>query len=91
MADNDRPPALMTTAEAARELATSTTTIRRMYHRGELPAVRVGELLKFRRVDIDAYIDAHLDHRPRHEPAPQVRRRRYDIEELERRYPHLAG
>lgn len=83
---------LMSTSQAAKKLATSPTTLRRMFHNGELPAVRVGGLLKFYEHDLDAYLDANTIRNSKREPAaPIIRRRAHDISDLEARYPHLAS
>lgn len=80
---------LLTTAQAADMLATSTTTVRRMFHDGDLPAIRHRGTLKFRRSAINAYIDAHTETNEPRERTPRAlpERRSADIEQ---RYPHLA-
>lgn len=48
---------LLTTAEAARETGQSASTIRAAVAAGELAHIRVGRIFKFRRSDLDAWID----------------------------------
>jgi len=79
---------LLSTTQAAEVLATSTTTMRRMFRDGDLPAVRHRGVLKFRRSDIEAYIEERLvsheprERKPRVQPVPKSA-------DMEARYPHL--
>jgi excisionase family DNA binding protein len=56
---------LLRVNEVAALLAIGRRTVYTLVHAGELPAVRVGERLRFRPEEIDAYLDAR-----REEPAP---------------------
>lgn len=48
--------ALLTRADAARELATSERHVRRMTEDGRLPSVRLGGLVRIRSADLDLFI-----------------------------------
>jgi excisionase family DNA binding protein len=54
----------MTVNETARMLGVSRDFVYRLVTRAELPAHRVGERLRFRSEDVDAYLERHR------EPAP---------------------
>lgn len=83
---------LFSTADAAKRMGTSTTTLRRMWHAGEIRAVRVRDLLKFYDSDIMAYLEGNtILHAPPVQPEPRAKRRQFDISELEQQYPHLAS
>lgn len=61
--DTDRE--LLTAREAARRLAVSERTVRRLADRGDLPRVRVGQRsVRYRRDDVDEYARRHRDERP---------------------------
>jgi excisionase family DNA binding protein len=49
---------LLTKEEAARYLSISPSTISRLIHAGELVHVKIGKSLRFRREDIDAFIQS---------------------------------
>lgn len=49
----DPLPTLLTTEEAAAYLRCSVVTIRRAIARGELPAVRLGDVLRIARTELD--------------------------------------
>lgn len=59
LASDDR---LLTVREAARELrlAPATLTKWRARKQPQLPFVRLGRCVRYRRVDLDAYIAAHI-------------------------------
>jgi excisionase family DNA binding protein len=50
-------PALLTVNEVARVLAISRDSVYRLVRSGALPSVRVGERLRFRPEQIEAYLD----------------------------------
>ena len=50
-------PVLMTTGEVLDCLNVTPRTIYRLIRSGELPAVRIGRQWRFRRPDLDAWID----------------------------------
>ena len=54
MDPNDR---LLTVAEVAEALRVSTMTIYRMVKSGQLPATRVGRSYRFRRADVQSYLE----------------------------------
>lgn len=54
MDPNDR---LLTVAEVAEALRVSTMTIYRMVKSGQLPATRVGRSYRFRRADVQGYLE----------------------------------
>ena len=47
---------LMTTQDLARYLQCSMTTVRRWISRGEIPHIRLGKLVRFRRSEVDAWL-----------------------------------
>lgn len=49
---------LLTPAEASDYLRVAEGTIRNMASAGEIPKVKVGKLLRFRRSDLNAWIEA---------------------------------
>ena len=49
--------AFLTTDEVMAYLRVNTRTIYRLIRTGDLPAVRVGRQWRFRRVDLDAWLD----------------------------------
>ena len=49
---------LMTIEELAKLLKVSTRTIRRVIKRRELPVIRIGRQFRFRRQDIDDWLDS---------------------------------
>lgn len=50
--------ALMTVAEVSEYLACSVSMVRRLAQRSEIPYYRLGRLLRFRRSDVDAWLQA---------------------------------
>jgi len=50
---------LLDTAAVAERLSTSVRHIRRLVQERRIPVVRVGRLIRFDPVDIDAWLDAH--------------------------------
>lgn len=54
---NGYPTAVLDIREAAAYLAVTDTTLRRMIRRGEIPHTRVGRSIRFRLVDLDAYLE----------------------------------
>jgi len=52
------PTAVLDVREAAAYLAISEETVRRYVRSGELPHTRVGRSIRFRLVDLDAYLKA---------------------------------
>lgn len=52
------PDDFLTVNEVAELLKVSDKTVRRLATRGELPSFRVGAQLRFRRTDIDTWVDA---------------------------------
>lgn len=50
------PRLLLDVEEAARLLMCSTKHVRRLMGTGEIPSVKVGELRRIRRVDLDVYV-----------------------------------
>lgn len=54
-----KTPGFLTTAEVLGYLRINPRTIYRLIRRGELPAVRVGHQWRFRRSDLEAWLDAH--------------------------------
>ena len=55
-ASNAQAEPLMTVAELATYLRVAEQTIRNKAHRGEIPRVKVGTLLRFRRSQIDEWL-----------------------------------
>ena len=50
--------------EAGRMLKVHARTVVRLAERGEIPAFRVGDLWRFRRVDIEEFINKQLQQKP---------------------------
>ena len=50
--------------EAAKMLGVTARTVTRLAERGEIPGFRVGRLWKFRRSDIQEYIERQIRHPP---------------------------
>ena len=50
--------ALMTVAEVSQYLACSVSMVRRLAQRSEIPHYRLGRLMRFRRTDVDAWLEA---------------------------------
>ncbi len=50
--------ALMTVAEVSEYLACSVSMVRRLAQRSEIPHYRLGRLVRFRRADVDAWLEA---------------------------------
>ncbi len=62
---------LLTRREAVQRLRCSESTLGRKVRDGELPAVRVGTLVRFRVEDLDAYLERNTTcSRPRRSPTP---------------------
>jgi excisionase family DNA binding protein len=55
----DSDAALLTTAAVLRYLNTTPRTLYRLIAAGELPAVRIGQQWRFRRGDLDAWVERH--------------------------------
>jgi excisionase family DNA binding protein len=53
------PDEVLDTKDVAKILKVSTRTVLRLAERGELPYFRVGDLWRFERKDVDAYIQRH--------------------------------
>lgn len=58
------PQAFLTTEEVLEYLQINLRTVYRLIDAGQLPAVRVGRQWRFRRADIDAWLDTQRPHRP---------------------------
>lgn len=65
------PQAFLTTEEVLEYLQINLRTVYRLIDAGQLPAVRVGRQWRFRRADIDAWLDAQRPHRPPASAAPE--------------------
>jgi excisionase family DNA binding protein len=52
-------PSLLNVEQAAAYLSLSPSTVYKLSSRGELPHVKLGGRLRFRRGDLDAYIERH--------------------------------
>lgn len=52
-------PALLDYGDAAKYLATSERHIRRLWEYGQISGVKVGKLTRFRKADLDKYIEDH--------------------------------
>lgn len=50
-------PKWMSTAEAAAVLGVYSRTLYRLVDSGDLPAYRIGRVIRFKREDVDAYIE----------------------------------
>jgi excisionase family DNA binding protein len=50
-------PELLTVADLARNLGVSRWTVYRLVRSGDIKAVRVGERIRFRPADVDAYLE----------------------------------
>ncbi len=50
---------LMTSQDVSRYLRCSVTTIRRLASKGEIPHFRLGKLMRFRRSEVDAWLNLH--------------------------------
>ncbi len=60
MTDRDKPTgmvACLTTEEVLAYLNVTPRTIYRLIRTGELPAIRIGRQWRFRRSDLDAFLD----------------------------------
>jgi excisionase family DNA binding protein len=55
--DTDTRRELMTTSEVLRYLRVTPRTVYRLIREGDLPAVRMGGRWRFRRVDIEAWLE----------------------------------
>lgn len=60
----DTTERLLTQAEVADVLRVSRWTVARLIGRGELRGVRVGDRLRFRRREIDEYLDRDREKKP---------------------------
>jgi len=60
--------------EVAKILRVNPRTIVRLAERGELPAFRVGDLWRFRRIDVEEYINRQLrsGQGPKNEDQPSI-------------------
>ena len=68
MPDTERhSEGLMTVADVVKYTQLSESTIRNHVTAGTIPVARIGRRLRFRRAEIDAWIDAHAEPV---EPAP---------------------
>jgi excisionase family DNA binding protein len=56
----EQPAALLNVGDAAHYLAVSSEWLRTQEREGRFPSVRFNRTLRFRREDLDAWIDAHL-------------------------------
>ena len=54
-----RREGLMTSQDVSRYLRCSVTTIRRLAGKGEIPHFRLGKLVRFRRSEVDAWLNQH--------------------------------
>ena len=52
------PPALLTIEDVARRIVSSDRHVRRLIKRGELPAHRIGKLVRISEDDLDRYLAA---------------------------------
>jgi excisionase family DNA binding protein len=52
---------LMTSKDVSRYLRCSVTTVRRLVGRVEIPHFRLGKLVRFRRSEIDAWLNLHRE------------------------------
>jgi excisionase family DNA binding protein len=59
MTEQISPGALMSVPEAAEVLGCSQRMVRKLVHTRQIPFVRIGRLIRFRRSDIDGYITAN--------------------------------
>lgn len=80
MAVSPSPEAFLTTEEVLAYLQVNLRTVYRLIDAGQLPAVRVGRQWRFRRRDIDAWLDQQRPATPEAEarppdPAPDASRR----------------
>ena len=50
---------LMKSKEVSRYLRCSVTTVRRLVAKGQIPHFRLGKLVRFRRNEIDAWLNMH--------------------------------
>jgi excisionase family DNA binding protein len=65
---NDPVSPAWTVRQLAEYLSVNERTVYRMAERGDLPAFKVGDAWRFRRHDIDAWIDRQQARRSRSEP-----------------------
>lgn len=54
---SDARPALLTSEDVSRILGVHRNTVRRLVRRGQLRAIHVGRLPRFRPEDLDAYLE----------------------------------
>lgn len=64
---------ILTIQEAAEVLTISVSSLRRLIHDQEIPVIRIGQSVRLRRVDLDAFVDGHVTVRPN--PNPPGRKR----------------
>ncbi len=72
MAGKDVPEGLMTVDELASYLSISTGTIYNRVSKGEIPFVKVGAAVRFRRSEIDRWVEeqaGRVEQTPAEEPA----------------------
>ena len=55
---------LLTSGEVAKYLRCSVSTVRRLVMRGQIPHFRVGKLVRFRRGDVDAWLNRYREGEP---------------------------
>lgn len=80
--------------DAAFRLGTSSTTLRRMFHAGEIPGVWVRGKLKIKVSDVAAYISSHtvVNERPAPRKPVDIRDRWPEsVKDVVDKYPHLAS
>jgi len=73
---SDSPAPAWTVRQVAEYLSVNERTVYRMAERGELPSFRVGGTWRFRREDIDAWIDGQQRQRDGDDPSTTGRQRR---------------
>lgn len=56
---------LMDAGAAAKYLNCSTRLVQELWNRREIPAIKVGRLVRFHKDDLDRYIDSHRQGNPR--------------------------
>ena len=56
----------LSTEHAARRLGVTARTLYALIDKGELPAYKMGRVIRLRAHEVDAYIDRHADERDEH-------------------------